>query len=186
MLIFTEVIFVSVVSVIIIFNTIINIVIINTIINTIIGIENIVNIKLTCIILVLIIIIIFATIDNIVGIKRTDDVNQLITLYSFATVFFNPTYEDNYPTVNLEAIACETPVVTYNTGGSYECTGMGRFGKSINKKDYNELLHIIKQVHSRELTFDFSDLSYIAKEKMISSYLELYNNMMTSNGENNK
>ena len=30
------------------------------------------------------------------------------------------TYQDNYPTVNLEAIACGTPVVSYKTGGSCE------------------------------------------------------------------
>ena len=35
-------------------------------------------------------------------------------------MLFNPTYEDNYPTVNLEAQACGTPVVTYKTGGSIE------------------------------------------------------------------
>ena len=41
-------------------------------------------------------------------------------IYSAADVFFNPTYEDTYPTVNLEAKACGTEVVTYNTGGSVE------------------------------------------------------------------
>ena len=40
--------------------------------------------------------------------------------YCTEDVFFNPTREDNYPTVNLEAEACGTPVVTYNTGGCSE------------------------------------------------------------------
>lgn len=51
---------------------------------------------------------------------RTESREQLAAIYSAASVFFNPTVEDNYPTVNLEAEACGTPVVTYNTGGCAE------------------------------------------------------------------
>lgn len=57
---------------------------------------------------------------NIIGITRTNNVEELRELYGIADVFFNPTYEDNYPTVNLEARACGTRVVTYKTGGSPE------------------------------------------------------------------
>ena len=32
----------------------------------------------------------------------------------------NPTREDNYPTVNMESLACGTPVLTFKTGGSPE------------------------------------------------------------------
>ena len=41
---------------------------------------------------------------NIIGIERTDSVVELAELYTSAVVFVNPTYEDNYPTTNLEAI----------------------------------------------------------------------------------
>ena len=57
---------------------------------------------------------------NVVAIARTENIRQLAELYSAADVFINPTWQDNYPTVNLEAIACGTPVVTYRTGGSIE------------------------------------------------------------------
>ena len=57
---------------------------------------------------------------NIIGIERTQDVKELASLYSCADVFVNLTYEDNFPTTNLEAMACGTPVITYNTGGSPE------------------------------------------------------------------
>ena len=57
---------------------------------------------------------------NIVAIRRTDNIRQLAELYSAAVALVNPTWQDNYPTVNLEAIACGTPVVTYRTGGSVE------------------------------------------------------------------
>ena len=58
--------------------------------------------------------------NNIIGIKRTDNQEDLVKLYSLADVFVNPTLEDTYPTVNIEAIACGTPVVTYDTGGCKE------------------------------------------------------------------
>lgn len=58
--------------------------------------------------------------QNIKGIKRTENQRELVALYAIADVFFNPTYEDNFPTTNLEALACGTPVITYDTGGSPE------------------------------------------------------------------
>lgn len=58
--------------------------------------------------------------DGIVAIERTANVETLVGLYSGATALVNPTWQDNYPTVNLEAISCGTPVVTYRTGGSVE------------------------------------------------------------------
>lgn len=57
---------------------------------------------------------------NIIGISRTNNIKELAELYTAADVFVNPTYEDNFPTVNLEALACGTPVITYNSGGSPE------------------------------------------------------------------
>ena len=61
---------------------------------------------------------------GIVGLERTDSQKQLAEIYSAADVFFNPTYEDNFPTVNLEAEACGLAVVTYDTGGSRETLHM--------------------------------------------------------------
>ena len=58
--------------------------------------------------------------SNVIGLKRTSDQQELAEYYSSADVFVNPTYQDTFPTVNLEAMACGTPVVTYNTGGSPE------------------------------------------------------------------
>lgn len=58
--------------------------------------------------------------EGISGVLRTENVQDLAALYTAADVLVNPTYEDCYPTVNLESIACGTPVVTYRTGGSPE------------------------------------------------------------------
>ena len=58
--------------------------------------------------------------DNVLHIDRTDSPRALAEIYTAADVFINTTYEDTYPTVNLEALACGTPVITYRTGGSPE------------------------------------------------------------------
>ena len=57
---------------------------------------------------------------DIICIEHTDSAEELAGIYTAADVFINPTYEDNYPTVNLEAEACGTPVITYDTGGCAE------------------------------------------------------------------
>ena len=55
-------------------------------------------------------------------IRRTQRIRQgdALEIYTAADVFVNLTYEDNYPTVNLESQACGTPCLTYRTGGSVE------------------------------------------------------------------
>lgn len=58
--------------------------------------------------------------DNIIPIYRTQNQQELAEIYSAADLFVNPTREENYPTVNMESIACGTPVVTFRTGGSPE------------------------------------------------------------------
>ena len=80
---------------------------------------------------------------NIIGITRTHNAKELAKLYTLAEVFINPTYEDNFPTVNLEALACGTPVVTYNTGGSPESIN-NRVGIVVPKGAIVELVKAIK------------------------------------------
>lgn len=58
--------------------------------------------------------------SDVIGLERTSSVDELVAMYSAADWFFNPTHEDNYPTVNLEARACGCRVVTYDTGGAAE------------------------------------------------------------------
>lgn len=58
--------------------------------------------------------------SNIISIHRTYNQKELVKIYSSANVFANPTREENFPTVNIEALACGLPIVTFNTGGSPE------------------------------------------------------------------
>ena len=75
---------------------------------------------------------------NIIGIQKTENVEQLVAIYNDADYFLNLTYEDTYPTTNLEAKACGTPVISYSTGGSVESADI-----IVDKGNYNEVLKYI-------------------------------------------
>lgn len=79
--------------------------------------------------------------SNVIGILRTDNQLDLVKIYSIADILINPTKEDNYPTVNIESIACKTPVIAYNTGGCKEQI-TNKTGVIVNS--YQDLLKEIK------------------------------------------
>lgn len=80
---------------------------------------------------------------NIKGILRTENQYELAVLYSSCEFFINPTYEDNYPTVNLEAKACGAKIITYNTGGCSEQIDL-KSDYLIEKNVYN-ILNMLKK-----------------------------------------
>lgn len=83
--------------------------------------------------------------NNIIGIHRVNNPQGLAKIYSAADVFFNPTYEDNYSTVNLEAQACGIPVVTYDSGGSSE-TLYSSESIAVTTGDLDKSLQILKEI----------------------------------------
>ncbi len=85
---------------------------------------------------------------GIVGIRRTESVKALAELYSAADLFFNPTYEDNFPTVNIEALACGTPVCTYRSGGSPEALDAAT-GFVVEQGDIDGVISAIETIRSR-------------------------------------
>lgn len=83
--------------------------------------------------------------NNILGFEKTKNQKELAEIYSSSYVFFNPTYEDNYPTVNLEAEACGIPVITYDIGG---CRETLKTKKSFCiKKDLNRVINILEEMN---------------------------------------
>lgn len=82
---------------------------------------------------------------NVISIHRTNNPQELAEIYSAADVFVNPTREDTFPTVNIEALACGTPVVTFNVCGSPEMLD-SNCGIVVEKDDYNALKKAIKEI----------------------------------------
>lgn len=58
---------------------------------------------------------------DIISIHRTSNQHELAEIYSVADLFVNPTREEVFGMVNIEALACGTPVITFDVGGSPEC-----------------------------------------------------------------
>ena len=121
--------------------------------------------------------------DNVVGIARTENIRQLAELYAAADVFVNPTWQDNYPTVNMEAIACGTPVVTYRTGGSVEVITPAT-GMIVEQGNLNELLKSIREIENKGKAFyqeacrKYALLNF-KKEDRYMEYLRLYEELRT-------
>lgn len=90
---------------------------------------------------------------SILGIERTNGARELAAIYQAADVYVNATLEDNFPTTNLEALACGTPVITFSTGGSPESIdeSCGLVTKSKDAEGiYQALLELKKHPKKKE------------------------------------
>ena len=120
--------------------------------------------------------------SSILGIERTESIEELAQLYNLADVFVNPTYEDNFPTTNLEALACGTPVITYNTGGSPEAIDENT-GYVVEKGDIGGLIEKIELISKQGKRFYQSKCRERAerlynKDDRYNDYIELYKEIL--------
>ena len=112
---------------------------------------------------------------NVITFSRTNSINELAELYSAADMFVNPTMQEVFGLVNLEALACGTPVITFDTGGSPECIDKS-CGIVVQKGNVSELVRAIKYMdknkpetsdcRKRALLFD--------KNEKANEYIKLY------------
>ena len=128
--------------------------------------------------------------EGIIGISRTEDTAELAALYSTADVYVNPTWVDNFPTTNIEALACGTPVITYDTGGSPESIDAGT-GRVVPKGDVDSLRAAIKEViiHGkdsyRSLCRDRAVQLFNSRDRYCE-YLHLYETLIQASPEHSK
>ena len=111
---------------------------------------------------------------NITGIERTNNVRELVELYSAADLFINLTYIDNFPTVNLEALACGTPVITYKTGGSAECLD-GKNGKAFEQGDIHRIIDFLNNRY-HDGYFHVESNDGLSKKSFCDRYMRVYRN----------
>ena len=112
---------------------------------------------------------------NILGIAKTNSQKELAEIYSSADVFINTTYEDNYPTVNLEARACGLPVVTYATGGSPESAGKDAY--IVEPGNITALKEAVEKAICEKCGECQMDNS-ISCQSMSGQYIELYRTLL--------
>jgi putative colanic acid biosynthesis glycosyltransferase len=91
---------------------------------------------------------------KIIGLQRTESIEELAQWYSLAFAFVNLTSQDNFPTTNLEALACGTPVITYDTGGSPEAisTKTGFVVEKGNVDGIVSALNVLKTLNNEEVS----------------------------------
>ena len=113
---------------------------------------------------------------NIIALERTNGARELAAIYQAADVYVNATLEDNFPTTNIEALACGTPVITFATGGSTEAVdetcGLVTEEKSA-KGIYKALLQTKKTPFDRKKCAQ-KGREYDKKIRF-SQYIDLYN-----------
>lgn len=121
--------------------------------------------------------------NGITGIRRTENIGQLVGLYCMADVFVNPTLEDNFPTTNLEALACGTPVITYATGGSPEAID-DKTGFVVEYQNVDMLTEKVIEVCERGPfpALDCRDraLRLYNKRDVFKQYIQLYKSLLNS------
>lgn len=129
--------------------------------------------------------------EKIYPVRRTNNIEELAALYTTADVFVNPTLQDNFPTTNIESLACGTPVITYKTGGSPEAISH-RTGIVVEKGNQEELKRAIiyacknkflaTDCRERAIKFNKKDVY----QKYISLYSTLINQYQHKNNESGK
>lgn len=114
--------------------------------------------------------------QNIISISRTQDQKELAAIYTAADLFVNPTREEVLGLVNIESLACGTPVLTFRTGGSPEIIDE-TCGTVVDKNNIAGLEKEIIRICEKK-PFNSGDCIKRAYcfdvNKKFSEYLELY------------
>lgn len=110
---------------------------------------------------------------NVIGILRTKSVKELAELYTAADVFVNPTREETLGLVNIEALACGTPVITYDSGGSPECVDE-LSGIVLKEKDPHDFLSAIEMAKMLIRENCVGQAHSFNKQERFIEYLRIY------------
>lgn len=118
--------------------------------------------------------------DNVVSIHRTYNQEELAKIYSAVDVYANPTLEDIFGLVNVEALACGTPVVVYKTGGCPEIL-TDKCGIVVERRNYEEFKKSLISVCENKL-FGSKDCieraSLYNQKNLYKKYIDLYKNIL--------
>jgi glycosyltransferase involved in cell wall biosynthesis len=114
--------------------------------------------------------------ENVITIDRTENQQELAEIYSACDLFVNATREDTFPTVNIEALACGTPVLTFDTGGSTEIID-STCGMAVEKNNTEALIKAIEYIKANRPFSEENCLRKSAeynKNHKFKEYADLY------------
>lgn len=118
--------------------------------------------------------------EGICGLTRTENQRELAEFYSSSNVLINPTYADSFPTINLESLACGTPVITYNTGGSPE-TIDEKTGVVVEPGDIDSLVNAVYSIQSKNIPVSVCReraLNLFNKDICFNNYISIYESVL--------
>lgn len=112
--------------------------------------------------------------SKILSIRRTHDIQQLAEIYSAADIFINPTRADTFPTVNLEAISCGTPVITYDSCGCRETVPSG-CGVVISERSAEGIRNALQKMDAEgRLSVKLHAPQFFDHSRAIQQYMAIY------------
>lgn len=118
--------------------------------------------------------------EDIITIQRTKNQKELAEIYSAADVFVNPTRDEVLGMVNIEAQACGTPVITFDSGGSPECI-CEKTGFVINCGDIDDLTNKIQYIcegHPFDEEKCIHQADCFASSKKYLEYIKIYKGVL--------
>ena len=120
--------------------------------------------------------------SDVLGLLRTANQAELAQWYSAADVFVNPTYEETFGLTTVEAQACGTPVVVYETDGCPETVAPGN-GRLVPQGDMQALENAVRDVADSNWRADPKKMARFDKDTVYQGYVKLYENVLSTLGK---
>ncbi len=111
-----------------------------------------------------------------IGIVKDDEIMKLI--YSAGNITLLPSRIENLPYTALESIACNTPVLAFDTGGLSDIVIHKKNGYLVEKYDKEQLIEGVFWLSMNKLENINSTLDWIKKETVIDEYIKLYQKIL--------
>lgn len=115
--------------------------------------------------------------SNVLGLLHTANQTELAQWYTAADVFVNPTYEETFGLTTVEAQACGTPVIVYETDGCPETIASGN-GLLVTQGDMQALENAVRDVADGRWYANPQKIAQFDKNSVYQKYIKLYNNIL--------
>ena len=116
---------------------------------------------------------------GVIGITRTENIDELVSLYSRANIFINPSLEESFSLVTVEALSCGCPCIVLDTSAVAELVNDDN-GVVLHSHKPEDYLDAIKSIENRGYSRDSvraTALKYDNKY-MLEGYMRLYGEVL--------
>ena len=116
---------------------------------------------------------------GVIGITRTENVDELVSLYSRAHIFINPSLEESFSLVTVEALSCGCPCIVLDTSAVAELVNDDN-GVVLHSHKPEDYLDAIKSIENRGYSRESvraTALKYDNKY-MLEGYMRLYGEVL--------